>query len=1390
MQFKPAVTYTVIMTMFLNLGGPSLLAAYAGASLLFAPSSYAASDTPLLDELKIKYDLDNPNKNHQNDILSPKVQSLIDTPPASKDMQAQINTVYATPVVTKDLQISTKYPNTSSFNDYKDLSVNLSKTHGQPSGSVTGNSLDSLDVTYARSGTRTFVRNPITGALELKVIEGVAKANGVSNTEMFSSELSNSSLAFEANKEGMYEDNTAIYAEGAAINTQFKDPTTGTNSSARGYRAITAGALRANSTTISEDTDWLQASFAELGNSQDPNQWLTACADTTATNTTTYSYGSSTEHRCQDTSQSSFDFCEVERKVKVPVNTKTPGVRSCGEGCYEYLMQVDTWKTSKCRDTYADMEADPASLSMDINFDDGISIKKVTLLGIASDHFRFNLNGQTFWESNGKSQGTTGNIARAGCNISGHEHNINTDVTSTVKTILGAEIGIKSLNFIGDLKWKRGGGMDVMLRIELDGDPDSFSSEFLQFPEGCYDALSEEDKLTRGLDGVYDWSEIGIDGSLPRVYYNCESPPITPTCDVDEILFGNVTQEQCLSTPACNEVTTTLCEAVGFTPGNYIHRPPTCDVGSISDDGERCEYEADLTCPLLGAEQCGTDALGAAILADPNVSTLDGVTVQCTYTSTNCEPTWSTSLDADIACPLGGSADATTCQLPSTKVDNCPAGHSMQSIMVNGVQSNYCSREPVTQTSNTWSCNNAAGFSISSCSVTRESYLDELDILYQTVDVNGFTISPIFDEDFQEVIFKDEARCSYVVGTLPPDEEVPISFCTFDEYSVVLEGNNGFTPEVLAQIPPFFVGDLGERTWRVNLDGYRCDPTNGEFRCYIDADSGEEVCYTWEELRELPDRCEPYKTDSSCIETSRDCTEGWLEEISGRCMAETVMYECTEATNIPYTTTQTTNVCDAMLPCSGGECEIGNQEKNEKFVEAMVAGSVLDNVQGDSTCTDPTDPSTCTIFAGEYEYCSWEVTGLGSDCCEAPSGIDILAYIATANAALEIKQMMAAGRFGEGAQGAYETLSAPITDVTTAVSEWASEGIRSVSESIFGNTESVSNGVSVASEGISAAVAELTQEVYKLVYDLLPDAVNELIFSNAADYGSEVATDLILDEAVTNFFSNVMFVYTVYNLTKLALTLLTACDDNEMDMGVKIAQRQCFSVGDRYCSKDVLGVCYQRRQSYCCYSSILARIVMKEAYVQLGIDPLPYGTRPNMGNGEAAASCRGLTPAELAGVDFSEPSMETALQEWIGLLLDAGEIPSETSEEYLTGGAVVEERTDCPTQQKPVLNCYIDATTLTEICDQARDANGILMYEDIPTDCGGKLTGGNSIWNANDRVIASERIAGPDGYIGTAADRVQETKDQMRTLPTDIDCSAVPKMPVCFFGFDPVESGP
>lgn len=1389
MRVNLYICYLVITAMIVNVSGTTLMITATGLGMLYSSSSFAASDTPALDELKVKFDLANPNRNHQSDDLPANIEEQIANPRPIKDISAQINKVLSDPVIIKDLDLDGKYSSklTGTFEQYTDSALNIGQTHGQPTGTISGNSMTSMDVKYARSGTRKFVRNPTTGKMELKVITGVSIVSGVDNAEVFSQEIDGTNYGFESNKQSLYGDGEGIFDEGKASYNNFKDPAIGTNGAGRAFRVITSSATKANNTAISEDALWLQPSFNSMADAEDGTKWLSACTDETTTHSSDFSYSESTEHRCQDTGQSTFDFCEVERNIKVPAAALQPGLKSCGQGCYEYMMTVATWKTSKCRDTYAEKEADPALLDFEVNFNTGVTLKKVSLVGQASDHFRFRLNGSTIWESNGKIQGPTGNIAKPGCNISPHEHIINTDVSASAIAIVGEQTGRKTLSFRGDLKWKRAGDMFVTVRIELDGAPELFETTFDQYPEGCYNALSEEDKLTRGLLGVYEWSELGIDHSQAEGFYTCSSLPQTPLCNAGETLFGNVKSERCLSTPTCTGNTVEECTAAGFLPGTYLHIKPYCNDGVITENGASCEYASSLSCGGLPLTPCGANEDGGVIYATPvSSSRVDKV---CTYTSPNCPIGWSTTLPA-IECPLGGTVDEFgICSMPSLRVQNCADGLVLQTKIRNGVTNKYCTRAPTDFQDHPWTCGNTLGFDEASCQVSVEDYLDENNSVIRTIDNLGFPISPILDDENQPITFRNYALCSHLIGepVTPEEVEVPLSFCSFDEYENTEVGDREFPDYILDSIPPWYAGDLGEKTFRVNLKGYRCDPTYGRLFCKPDEVTGEDVCYTWDEIRALPDRCEPYTADPTCSEISRDCTEGWFEEQTGRCMSETVVFKCAEESVVTYETTDTTNVCESMLPCMGGECEIGPEETNDRFIEAMVAGSIIDNMQGDSTCEIPTDPSTCEIFPGEFEYCSWEVTGLGTDCCEVPKGVDIFTYIAGARGLLKVQQMVAAGSFGSGAQGAYATLAEPITEATTAVSNWASSQLTSVSNNIFGNSTGTSGALSAVSDGVSAVLASVQQAAYELVYDLVPDMLQDFLFENAAEFAAEEATELVLDEAITSVFSSVMIIYTYYKLFKLALTLLTACDDYELDMSTKLGQRQCFAIGNRYCSDEAVGVCYQRRQNYCCYSSIMARIVMKEAYDQLSIDPLPYGMQPNMNNGEAAASCRGLLPDELGLVNFDKPSMKLALEEWIGIMLEGELIPNETSEEYLTGGAEVVERTDCPVDQKPVLDCYVDPITLDEICNHARDANGLFLYEDVPTDCGGMLEGGGQIWNAGDRQTASERISGPDGYIGTAADRVQEGKDMMRGVPGDIDCSVIPRMPVCDFGFDPVE---
>lgn len=1317
--------------MFVNLSSTTFMIAATGLGMMYSSSAYAqstTSDTPLLDNLVGKHDLANSERNHQTDTLPTKIQDQVDAYAPyveSVPLQNKINNIIATPSPLKYTvdDIKAKYPDNygtsaPTFNDYKDLSVNLSKTHGQPSGTVVGNKLDSMDVEYAKSGTRQFVRDPVTGKLQLQVITGVDKVSGLPKGQLFSEEVNGTQYSFETDKEDMYGDSDAIYQQGRDSYDNFKDPTVGKNGAGRSFRAITAGATNANSTAFSETDLWLQPSFAQLNDAQVGSNWLSACSDTTTTQTSTYTYGQATEYQCQDTSQSSFDYCEVERKIIIPAYSSSPGLRSCGAGCYEFDLTITAPKSSSCRTTYGTTASySAATFDMVVNLKPGVVIQNVNLNLNADDHVKISLNGGTLWES-------LGNINSGSCENGGNP-TLNAPVTSQVNSIVAGATGQVPLSFRGDIRWKSKGWLNATIKIQLnDTTGDGFDSEFIQYPAGCYDALSAEDKLTKGLNGVYNWSEIGIDNSTPPVYFQCESPAQMPTCGSGELLFGNPGQEMC------------------YTPST---QQATCPVGLLNSTQDLCTYAA-----------------------------------------------------TSATCPSGGTLNGSICELPVTIVNTCGGDTSktLTDLMMYGVNETMCSTAPSGVTTNIWNCSPSSNtYSPSICSISRESFLDEYGNIVEKYDSSGNLLPSPVDSEGQPIIFTDIANC-VISGSTPVVEDVvpPASFCTFDSYQSIDEDSGGYPQSVLDLIPPFYDGDVGNTTWRVNLNGYRCDPTGGNIMCLPDPITGEEVCTSWEEIRTRPNLCLQYSADPNCTEVSRDCTEGWEEAITGRCMAESVTYSCVEETAVDYESTSTSNVCDAMLPCTGGECDIGAGESNDKFVQAMVAGSVLDNIQGDSNCTDPSDPSTCTIFNGEYEYCSWEVSGLGTDCCEAPQGVDILAYVSMARQLLKINQMAGAGAFGDNVangydavSGAYENLSEPITDAYNAVAEWASTGVRSATESIFGNTEAVSGSVSAVSEGITAALSSVQQSAYRLVYDIMPDTLGDFLFSAAGDVAADQGGELVLNDAITNAFSNVMAIYTAYQMVKLALTLLTACDDNEIDMGVKIAQRQCFKVGNRYCSKDALGVCYQRRQEYCCYSSILSRIIMKESYIQLGIDPLPFGNKPDMFNGESEASCPGLTSEQLAMVDFDTPSMQSALQEWVGLLLDSGEMVTDTSEQFLTGGATIEQRTDCPLQQKPILTCYIDQLSGDEICNQQRDSLGNVMYESVPTDCGGKLTGGGQIWNAADRVTASERIAGANGYIGTAQDRVQESKDAMRTLPGNIDCSIVPKPPVCLFGFDPVQ---
>lgn len=598
--------------------------------------------------------------------------------------------------------------------------------------------------------------------------------------------------------------------------------------------------------------------------------------------------------------------------------------------------------------------------------------------------------------------------------------------------------------------------------------------------------------------------------------------------------------------------------------------------------------------------------------------------------------------------------------------------------------------------------------------------------------------------------------------------EYDYSLCRFDSYVPLEVGDRGYPQEYLDLIGPFYPGDTGNKTWRYELENYRCDPLGGLDYCVVDPETGEEECYTWDELLAQPNQCDILQNDNSCSEVSRQCTPGWDIEVEDEsyCFNETVTYSCETNNTIDREVETSTNTCAGAIPCSGGDCEFGETESNDRFVEAAVMGSVIQYADSDRSCEIEDDPSTCRIFEGEYEYCSTEVTGLGMDCCEEAGGVDILAYVTAANLMIKSNKLAKEGIFGDAIQGGVESVADTASTFGESIKgSWTSfkksagelgtkawdampKAITQGSETLIGNstgvvadaTGPIAEAFSSTKEAFTGALGSLQQNIYQLAYEALPQELASQLFTQA---GGEAVTDaatqeLVLNESITNFFSNVMLAYQVYSTIKLALTLLTMCDENESDMGIKLAQRQCFKVGGSYCSKKILGVCIQKRQDHCCYNSILARIIMEQAGPLLGKD---------------MSSCEGLTQEELARLDFDRID----LSEWVGLMIESGEMKSRSNENILTGGGeFVGNRCEQFEVEDPI--------------------TGIVTTEER---CFKKLEGGRMI-NSYGRQTVSERTS--DRMDG-ASSYTENMRQGARNMANGIDCSASPRPAVCEFGF-------
>ena len=295
--------------------------------------------------------------------------------------------------------------------------------------------------------------------------------------------------------------------------------------------------------------------------------------------------------------------------------------------------------------------------------------------------------------------------------------------------------------------------------------------------------------------------------------------------------------------------------------------------------------------------------------------------------------------------------------------------------------------------------------------------------------------------------------------------------------------------------------------------------------------------------------------------------------------------------------------------------------------------------------------------------------------------------------------------------GGYQSLRQPLADAATNSGQALSDAYGAVT-SVFTDSATTAAGSatgSVGEAGMSvfsdAAMDELASQALGYVYENLPAELAEALITEGT--GDAVGT-YALSEGASQAVSMIGYAYgayMVYQYIKLALNLLSACHEYEMDMGVRIATKQCIAIGEKYCAKDALGVCYIRRQDHCCYDSILARIIMEQASPMLGHDLGAYSQE--VIDGSTLRSCPGLTTVELSNLDWNAID----LSEWIDIMLQSEITSFDQNVEKLTGSG----RTLNNAQRDDGISRTIDRANEVNLSDRADEARELIKGDEI--DC-------------------------------------------------------------------------
>lgn len=500
-------------------------------------------------------------------------------------------------------------------------------------------------------------------------------------------------------------------------------------------------------------------------------------------------------------------------------------------------------------------------------------------------------------------------------------------------------------------------------------------------------------------------------------------------------------------------------------------------------------------------------------------------------------------------------------------------------------------------------------------------------------DTSTWTLEELASDDIWECVDADNNR-------KPTNSPVPI-----DPTNQYLEGIYYPTAPISpgnGPLPLIDNTDPYALCWEARARNYNCGLDNSgggdDFWSGINLERPDGTMVTGGDAESIIQQsiagCDHLATDPTCAMQNESVL---VSDNTGIPLFYEQEYECGITFDSTSFDSDTTTVCTGTIPCIGEECFSVADESNDDFNEFAVRASVLGEAKHNLECQGGT-PEDCRVFGGEPLFCRSGGWG-AQDCCKDEHGAsDLAGYMAAYEFGRILVQetdivgqtynLVAPDIVQKGVAGAWKYVAESysgaetyivenfVTPVTNKISTYAAEmGITTAAEAAIAD--------STVSTVYSSAV---TQAAYQML-SFCASCQSALFTETLITEGGKTITTVAPNSYIASAFNVIMYTYLAYQLTMLALSMMYACEEVDINYVQRRKVRACTAETSQCLSDGPFGGCAgEERKGACCFATPLGRILHEAAVVQ--------GVRPPTGSMESGLNCDGLNMVELDALDW------------------------------------------------------------------------------------------------------------------------------------------------------------